>query len=49
MDVYSRTIEIPQRARIFKANCCLKVHNAHLMFASPILDKNVQNIVLKQT
>ena len=21
--------EIPQRARIFKVNCCLKVHNAH--------------------
>ena len=26
-----------QRARIFKVNCCLKVHNAHLNLASPIL------------
>ena len=31
-DVYRRTIEILQRARIFKANCCLKVHNAYLKF-----------------
>ena len=23
------TLEIPQRTRIFKANCCLKVHNVH--------------------
>ena len=28
-DVYRRTKETPQRALIFKANCCLKVHNAH--------------------
>ena len=27
-DIYRRPIEIPQRARIFKPNCCLKVHNA---------------------
>ena len=27
-DVYRRTIEILQRAQIWKANCCLKVHNA---------------------
>ena len=27
-DVYTRAIEIPQRAHIFKANCCLKVHYA---------------------
>ena len=33
-DVFWRSKEILQRARIFKANCCLKVHNAHL--ASPI-------------
>ena len=30
------TIEIPQRARIFKANCCLKIHNVHLNRASQI-------------
>ena len=29
-DFYRRTIEIPQRARIFKVDCCLKAHNAHL-------------------
>ena len=28
--VYRRTIEILQRASIFKARCCLKVHNAHV-------------------
>ena len=28
-DVYRRTIEMPQRARAFQVNCCLKVHNAH--------------------
>ena len=27
---YKRTIEIPQRPLIFKANCCSKVHNVHL-------------------
>ena len=36
-DVYGRTIEIPQRALIFKANWCFKVYNAHLKLASPIL------------
>ena len=35
-DAYRRTIEIPQRAHIFKVNCCLKVHNVHLKLASPI-------------
>ena len=35
-DVYMRTIEIPQSARILKANCYLKVHNAHLKLASLI-------------
>ena len=29
-DIYGRTAEIPQCAHIFKANCCLKVYNAHL-------------------
>ena len=38
-DVCSRTIEMPQCARIFKVNCCLKVHNAHLQILSPIWDK----------
>ena len=35
-DVYRRTIEMPQRARTFQVNCCLKVHNAHLKLLSPI-------------
>ena len=35
-DVYRRTIEIPQSTHIFKANCCLNVHNVHLKLASPI-------------
>ena len=35
-DVYRRTIEMPQRSRTFKVNCCLKVHNAHLKLLSPI-------------
>ena len=26
-DVYRRTIEMPQCARTFKVNCCVKVHN----------------------
>ena len=34
-DVYGRTIEMQQRTRIFKAKCCLKVHNVHLNLASP--------------
>ena len=38
-NVYRRTIEIPQRNRIFKANCCLKVYNVHLKWASSILGK----------
>ena len=37
-DVYRRTIEIPQRTHIIKANCCLKVYNAHLKLPSPISD-----------
>ena len=32
-EVYSRTIEIPQCTRIFKSNCCLKVHNVRLKLA----------------
>ena len=35
-DVYWRTIEIPQCTHIFKAKCCLKVHNVHLKLQSPI-------------
>ena len=35
-DIYWRTIEMPQRARAFQVNCCLKVHNAHLKLLSPI-------------
>ena len=35
-DVYRRTIEMPQRARTFQVNCCLKVHNAHLKLLSSI-------------
>ena len=31
--------KILQRTRIFKANCCLKVHNAHLNLAAPISGK----------
>ena len=41
-DVYSRTIEILQCVYILKANCCLKVHNAHLKLASPILENDRQ-------
>ena len=32
-DVYRRIIEMPQRARTFQVNYCLKVHNAHPKFA----------------
>ena len=31
-----RCTKFPQRARLLKANCCLKVHNAHLELTSPI-------------
>ena len=31
-----RTIEIPQRTHIFKADHCLKVHNVPFKLASPI-------------
>ena len=49
-NVYRRTIEIPQRTRIFKANYCLKVHNAHIKLASPIYRKIVKNsIVILET
>ena len=34
--IYDRTIEIPQRTRIFKADCCLEVHNVHLKLALTI-------------
>ena len=27
---------MPQCARTFKVNCCLKIHNAHLKLLSPI-------------
>ena len=37
-DDYKRTIEIPQRTRIFKDNCCFKVHNAHVKLALLILE-----------
>ena len=33
-DVCGRTIEILQRSCIFKANCCLKFHNAHSKLGS---------------
>ena len=32
----SNAVEILQRAQIFKANYCLKVHNAHVKLVSPI-------------
>ena len=35
-DINRRTIEIPQHACIFKANYCLKVHNAPLILVSSI-------------
>ena len=35
-DVNRRNIEIRQGIRIFKANNCLKVHNAPLKLPSPI-------------
>ena len=35
-DIYRRTIEMPQRAHIFKVDCCLDVHNAHLKLLLPI-------------
>ena len=36
--------EIPKRTRIFKADCCLKVHrsNAHLKLTSPISGISIQ-------
>ena len=40
-DVYKRTIENLQRVLIFKANCCLKVHYAHLKLALLISGKGV--------
>ena len=36
-DICRRTIEILQRAHIFKANCYLKVQNVHIKLASAIL------------
>ena len=29
-DIFRKTIELLQRARILKVNYCLKVHNVHL-------------------
>ena len=40
MDVCGRTIEIPQCTRIFKVNCCLKVHNVQLKIALSISGKD---------
>ena len=40
-EVYRRTIEMPQCARTFQVNCCLKVHNAHLKLLSPISGKDI--------
>ena len=37
-DIYRKTIEIPQRTRIIKDNCSLKVHNAPLKLASQFRD-----------
>ena len=37
-NVCRSTIEILQRVRIFKANCCLQVHNAHIKHCQ-FLDK----------
>ena len=42
-DVCRRAIEILQRAHIFKANCYLKVHNAHIKLASPIFGVRLRN------
>ena len=44
-DVYRRTIEIPQRARTFKVNYCLKVHNAHQKLLSPISGYVISNLI----
>ena len=34
---------MPQRARTFKVNCCLKVHNAHLKNYYPqFRDKSIE-------
>ena len=35
-DVYRRTIEMPQRARLLKINWYLKIHYAHQKLLSPI-------------
>ena len=40
-DVCRRTIEIPQRTHIFKANYCLTVQNVHLKLASPISGQGI--------
>ena len=37
-------IEMPQRARTLKVNCCLKVHNAHLKLLSPISGYVIENV-----
>ena len=38
---------MPQRARTFQINCCLKVHNAHLKLLSPISGAILCSISLK--
>ena len=40
-----RIIEIPQRTRIFKANCCLNIHKAHLKLG--FLDKLQINVLFR--
>ena len=35
-DVCRRTVEVLQHASIFKADCCLEIHNADLKFVWPI-------------
>ena len=34
---------MPQRARVFKVNCCLKVHNAHLNYYRQFWDKGTSS------
>ena len=36
-DVHRRTIDMLQHSGIFEVNYCLKVHDAHLQLALPIL------------
>ena len=36
VEIYRRTIEIPQCAHVFEVHCCLKVHNVNLKVTLPI-------------